>query len=415
MRMHGPITDSWLSSPATQAVFDCLERGGFAARAVGGIVRNSLLGLPATDIDIATTALPDDTLQLATAAGLKTIPTGLAHGTVTVISQGTAYEVTTLRRDVSTDGRHAQVAFTADWAADAARRDFTINALYCNRNGELFDPLGGIADLSPVRICFIGDAHRRIEEDYLRILRFFRFTAIYSADGALDPIGLAACVDSRAGLARISGERIAVELFKLLAARHGIGVTRALVEGGIFTAIADVVPQWAQLAKLADIECHLGRAPDPVLRLAALAVANAKECATLDARLKLSGLDRDRIARALVNADLISTDMGELRAREVSYRVGGAYLDAVLLKWTRTHSPPDDEAFSGLATLPQRWTVPVFALSGRDILAAGLSPGPRVGILLDTLEREWIASDFSLDRTALQALLSRAIANGASD
>jgi poly(A) polymerase len=412
MRVHGPISDPWLSSPATQAVFDGLEKGGFMARAVGGIVRNSLLGLPATDIDVATTALPDDTLRLAAAAGLKTIPTGLAHGTVTVISQGIAYEVTTLRRDITTDGRHAEVAYTADWAADAARRDFTINALYCDRNGVLFDPLGGIADLAPVRIRFIGDARRRIEEDYLRILRFFRFTAIYTSDGALDPEGLAACVQNRCGLARISGERIAVELLKLLAARHAIGVTRALVEGGVLTSITDVVPQWAQLAKLAEIERHLQLAPDPVLRLAALAVANTKECAALDARLKLAGLDRDQIARALVNADLISPGMGEIRAREVLYRVGGGYLDAVQLKWTRSTSPPDDAAFSGLATLPRRWAAPVFALSGRDVLAAGLSPGPQIGILLDTLEREWIASDFALDRTALLAQLSRMIANG---
>jgi poly(A) polymerase len=331
---------------------------------------------------------------------------------VTVISKGTAYEVTTLRRDITTDGRHAEVAYTADWAADAARRDFTINALYCDRNGALFDPLGGIADLAPVRIRFIGDAHRRIEEDYLRILRFFRFTAIYTHHGSLDPIGLAACVQNRCGLARISGERIAVELFKLLAARHGVSVTCALVEGGVFKSIADVVTHWAQLAKLADIERHLGLAPNPVLRLAALAVANANDCATIDARLKLSGLDRDRMVRALVNADLISPEMGEFRAREVLYRVGEGYLDAVLLNWTRSACPPDDAAFSVLATLPRRWAAPIFALSGRDVLAAGLSPGPRIGILLDTLEREWIASDFVLDRTALLARLSCMIANG---
>ena len=173
------IRAAWLTADATQSVFAALERGGFEARAVGGIVRNALLGLPSTDIDIATTARPHDTIRLANAAGLKTVETGLAHGTVTVISGGVPFEVTTLRRDIATDGRHAEVAFTHDWAMDAARRDFTINALYCGRDGRVFDPLGGVADLNPVRVRFIGSADERICEDYLRILRFFRFTAGY--------------------------------------------------------------------------------------------------------------------------------------------------------------------------------------------------------------------------------------------
>ncbi|MFM9936028.1 MAG: CCA tRNA nucleotidyltransferase, partial [Novosphingobium sp.] len=250
----GPIAAAWLSAPATQAVFEALERGGYGARAVGGIVRNTLLDLPATDIDIATDALPEDTLRLAAAAGLKTIPTGLAHGTVTVISGGAAYEVTTLRRDVSTDGRHAEVAFTADWAADAARRDFTINALYCDRHGEVFDPLGGLADLDPVQVRFIGNAGQRIEEDYLRILRFFRFTATYVAHGVLDPAGLAACTALRGGLARISGERIQAELLRLLAAPHAVGVTRALIGSGVFAALFDVPAELDRLTRMVAIE-----------------------------------------------------------------------------------------------------------------------------------------------------------------
>ena len=228
MKLADKISAPWLSATGTQAVFEALEQGGFNARAVGGIVRNTLLGLPATDIDIATDAPPQATMKLARASGLKTIPTGLAHGTITIIAHNTKYEVTTLRRDISTDGRHAEVAFTNDWAADAARRDFTINALYCDRHGTVFDPLGGSADLSPPKIRFIGNPTSRITEDYLRILRFFRFSATFCADGTLDKTGLAAASALSAGLSRISGERIQSELFKLLAAPFAYGAVNPL-------------------------------------------------------------------------------------------------------------------------------------------------------------------------------------------
>lgn len=404
------ISAPWLSLPATQAVFAALESGGYTARAVGGIVRNTLLGLPATDIDIATDAMPDETMRLAAAAGLKTVATGLAHGTVTVIAQGIPFEVTTLRRDVATDGRHATVEFTADWAADAARRDFTINALYCGRDGRVFDPLGGMADLDPVKIRFIGSAGDRICEDYLRILRFFRFTASYSADGSADAEGLAACVAHRDGLARISGERIQTELLKLFAARHAAGVTKILVESGVYSALFGHCALFEPFMRMAAIEAKLKRPADPVLRLAALAVQTAGDVAAFDKRLRFSARDRNRLMAVVANQALIDAGITDDEAKRAAYRMGmAAFLDAILLNWARGNVPVDDAAFVQLAALPERWTMPVFPLSGADVRALGIAPGPWIGALLKGIERDWIAGGFAEDRAALLDVLSKRV------
>ena len=400
------LTAPWLESPATQSVFSALERGGYTVRAVGGIVRNTLLGLPATDIDIATNARPQDTLRLAADSGLKTIPTGLAHGTVTVMAAGVPFEVTTLRRDVATDGRHARVAFTDDWAADASRRDFTINALYCSRTGELFDPLGGAVDLSPVKIRFIGDPAQRIGEDYLRILRFFRFTATYCADGQLDAAGVSACAAHRCGLSRISGERIQAELLALLVARHARSVTEAVIESGVFAALFELSPRLSVMASLIALETQLGRVPDPVLRLGALCVATPDDAARLDRRLKLSARDRVRLAALPRLAGSIEPRLDESAVKLAVYRLGpSAYLDAVLLAWASSGCPADDAAFLKLATLPDRWTAPVFPVSGADIVALGVPPGPQIGVLLARLESEWMAAGFVGERADLLAQL----------
>jgi poly(A) polymerase len=402
------ISAPWLSSKATQAVFGALEGGGYTARAVGGIVRNTLLGLPATDIDIATDALPQDTMRLAAAAGLKTVPTGLAHGTVTIIAAGIPFEVTTLRRDVETDGRRARVAFTGDWAMDAARRDFTINALYCSREGTIFDPLSGMADLDPVKIRFIGAADERIREDYLRILRFFRFTATYCLDGVVDAEGLAACISHRDGLRRISGERIQSELMKLLGAPHGARVTRELVESGVFAALFDQVPQLEAFFKLAAIETALKRKADPLLRFAALAVQTPGDVAVFDKRLKFPGRERNRLLAVAVNQLTISAHLAFEQAKGAVYRIGIAgFIDAVLLNWARGERSVDDAAFAQLVSLAERWPVPVFPLSGVDARALGIEPGPQIGALLAGVEADWIASGFVADRTALLANLRK--------
>ncbi|MBN9263737.1 MAG: CCA tRNA nucleotidyltransferase, partial [Hyphomicrobium sp.] len=227
----------WLERPETRAVLSALAAAGHEARIVGGTVRNALLGEPVTDVDIATTATPDETMAAARAAGLDAIPTGVSHGTVTIVAHHVPFEVTTLREDVETFGRHARVAFTADWAADARRRDFTINALYCDANGTISDPLGGLADLAARRVRFIGDARERIREDALRILRFFRFHARYSAE-AIDAEGLAACAAERHLLAKLSAERVRAELLKLLDAP---GAARAIAVMAAYGFIVEIL------------------------------------------------------------------------------------------------------------------------------------------------------------------------------
>ena len=407
MTLPGPrkIAAPWLAAPATQAVFEVFAAAGFKARAVGGIVRNTLLGRSTTDIDIATDARPEETLRLARSAGFKTIPTGLAHGTVTVIAAGTPFEITTLRRDVATDGRHAEVAFTSDWVADARRRDFTINALYCDADGTVFDPLGGCADLDPVRIRFIGDPAARIAEDYLRILRFFRFTANFVAGGALDPAGLAACHAGRAGLAQISGERIQVELLKLLAAPHAAAVTGALVDCSVFTALFDLTPRPGALSRLITIENRLGIAAEPVRRLAALAVGTFDDAARLDARLKLSASLRARLTATARNAAALDPIPDEPAARIAAYRIGSAAFTAgALLAWARSPQPLDDPAFNHLATLSARFTPPEFPVSGRDLIDLGYAPGPGLGAALKQLEDRWLADGFAPDRETLLRL-----------
>ena len=259
----------WLREASTQRVFAAIDSGGFQARAVGGAVRNSLLGLPVTDIDIATTARPEDVMRLARASGLAVIETGLKHGTVTVIANRRPFEVTTLRKDVETHGRHATVAFTDSWSEDACRRDFTINALYCDADGTVHDPLGGLGDLTARRVRFIGDAAERIREDYLRILRFFRFTAQYS-EGLPDAAGLAACTRERAGLGRLSAERVRQELVRLLVARGVLDAVMAMREHGILAAVLPAAPRPGLLARLVEIEAGQGLDGDVMLRLAAL-------------------------------------------------------------------------------------------------------------------------------------------------
>ena len=411
----------WLTAPATQAVFEMLERGGFTGRAVGGVVRNALLGLPVADVDIATDARPEDVVRLAEAAGLKAIPTGIAHGTVTVVSSGQPFEVTTLRIDVATDGRHAEVAFTSDWAADAARRDFTVNALYCDRDGRVFDPLGGLADLDPLRIRFIGNPAERIAEDYLRVLRFFRFTAMLSGNGDLDREGLAACVEAAPGLARISGERIRAELWKLLVARRAVRVVAAMIDSGVFEAAVGVVPDHARFERLVLIENAVTAAPDtlpdtpadmvadPVLRLAALAVRLPEDAARLDRRLKLSSRERERLEAAAAFDTSISSQTSEREARSALYRLGAdAYRDAVLLSWAASAAGLSDPGYIKLESLPRRWEAPRFPLGGADVVALGVLPGPRVGAVLSTVEEQWIASDFALSRDELVACARRA-------
>jgi len=396
----------WLDRPETQAVFAALAARGHVGRAVGGAVRNALAGRPVADVDVATDARPEEVMRAAQAARLKAVPTGLAHGTVTVVAGGRPYEITTLRRDVETHGRHATVAFTDDWAEDARRRDFTLNALYCGADGSIFDPLGGYPDLAAHRVRFIGDAAERIREDYLRILRFFRLTADF-AEGPADAEGLAACVRERAGLAILSAERVRVEFLRLLAAPRGAEIGALMQDYGLIPAVLGAAPRPTLLARLAAVEAALGHAPDPVLRLAALAVEIPEDAERLRDRLRLSNGETAKLARAAGRGADIGPPSPEALARAWLYRHGAtAYRERVLIDWTRSVAPPDSDAWRHRFELPKRWRPPRFPLSGVDVLAQGIPAGRRVGETLRAMEEWWIAEDFAADEEGLRARLA---------
>jgi poly(A) polymerase len=397
---------AWLVDPVLQTVLGVLNAGG-VARVVGGAVRNTLMGADtsAIDTDIATTHRPEQVTALVEAAGFKAVPTGIDHGTVTVVGDSGRrhFEVTTLRRDVETHGRRATVAFTDDWAADAARRDFTINAIYCDADGTLHDPVGGIADIAAGLVRFVGDPVARIREDYLRILRFFRFSAHYAA-GPLDAAGLGACVAEQAGLARLSAERIRAELVKLLAAPGTPGVIAAMGESGIverlFGARADV----RAALRLMATEQACGLAGDAIRRLGALASAGGIDADDLKARLRLSRADGERIAAMETAAAGMGRELAELDRKAALYRRGPqAYRDGVLLAWARSPAAADDGGWRDLAGLPDRWTAPKLPVAGRDLVRRGVAPGPEVGRRLAEIEARWIASDFTAGRKELLA------------
>jgi poly(A) polymerase len=400
----------WLARRETQAVFDALAAKGFAARAVGGAVRNALLGRPVVDIDIATPARPEQVLAAARAADLAAVPTGMEHGTVTVIASHVPHQVTTLREDVETHGRHATVAFTDDWTADARRRDFTINALYCSADGEVFDPLGGYGDLEARRVRFIGDARERIREDFLRILRFFRFTAEYG-EGPPDNEGLAACVAEREGLARLSAERVRQEMLRLLAAPRATELVDAMQGYGLIVFVLPVAPRPALLGRLAAVEAQLGLAGDAILRLAALAVEVPEDADRLREYLRLSNEEHARLSRAAERAPDVGPASDERAAKAYLYANGeAAYRERVLMAWARSGDAPASVPWHQRLALPERWQAPRFALGGAAVLALGIPAGPRVGELLRALEEWWVAGDFAADETALRAQLQRMIA-----
>lgn len=396
------LSAPWLSAAPLQKVLSALTKGGREARVVGGAVRNTLAGHPITDIDIATTATPDDVLDLAGAAGLAVHPTGIAHGTVTVVADGVAFEVTTLRRDVETDGRRAVVAFTTDWSEDAHRRDFTINAIYCGADGVLYDPTGGREDLKRRSVRFIGDASARIREDYLRILRFFRFSAGYGV-GPLDPEGLEASAALKDGIAHLSAERIWAELKKLLTTPRASEVVRIMADKSILTAVLGGPASPDDLARLQAIESVLEIEPDPITRLAALATADAASAAKLATKLRLSRAEEHALRGANARDSGLDPSSGEAAAHAALYRLGAeTYGRAQRLTWARSRTPPTDHAWRERASLPERWTVPSMPFSGADAVALGIPAGPRVGRLLDAFEKWWIEAGFPNDVELLQ-------------
>jgi poly(A) polymerase len=385
-----------------------LDRDGEEARVVGGAIRNTLLGDPPGDIDIATTALPPEVTKRVEAAGFKAVPTGIEHGTITVIAAGRPFEITTLREDVETFGRRAKVAFGRDWKRDAARRDFTINALSVSRNGILYDYVGGLPDLAARRVRFIGDAGSRIAEDYLRILRFFRFHAAYG-EGAPDPEGVAACITGRAGLEQLSRERIRMELFKLLAAKHAVGALAVMTETGLLDQVLGGVPLLASFANMVKVEAALALPPDPVRRLGALGVSVIEDADRLRKRLRVANVEYERLASMADDWWRVSSAGAEQCARVLLYRLGRErFTDRVLLAWARSPEGVIDESWRALATLPARWTVPAFPLRAADFIKRGLPRGPLIGAALAAAEKAWVAAGFPLDSAALAAIADAA-------
>ncbi len=396
-----PAKHEWMRWPETRAVMAALTNGGGEARFVGGAVRNALLSEPVTDVDIATPLTPDEVTKRLEKAGLQAVPTGIAHGTVTAVAKGKPFEVTTLRRDVSTDGRRAVVAFTKDWAEDASRRDFTMNALYASSDGEVFDPTGGVADLKAGRVRFVGDPTTRIREDYLRILRLFRFHAWYGK-GELDKAALAAAMAEKSGLQKLSGERVQKELLKLLAAREPAPTLRVMEKAGILSEILPSRLFLARLERLVAIDTANGFAPDATLRLAALMPGDASAARDLAERLKLSNADRDRLIAATSE---IKIGTSQRDAHVLLYRLGvQQFKDIVFLRWAADEKA-NAAQWRALFDLAKTWRKPQFPLDGRDAMAAGVKEGPTVGKILGELERWWIDNDFKPDRAALLARL----------
>jgi len=390
----------WFAAPATRAIFAALNTAQHETRAVGGALRNTLMGLPVSDVDFATTAPPEEVTALAAKAGLKAVPTGLQHGTVTIVVDHHPFEVTTLRQDVETFGRHASVAFTRDWGLDAARRDFTMNALYAGADGQVYDPLGGFADLTARRVRFIGSARDRIREDFLRILRFFRFTAAYGDD--LEADGFSACIAERHGLARLSAERVRAELLRILVAAAPMRALMPMSEAGLLGAVLGGVVRLGHVQRLIAIEAQNGLAPDALRRLAALALMVEEDAKRLAQRLRLANAEAARLtAMAALRPELAETTRA-LALQTALYRLGGeCYRDRVLLAWARGEGDTADETWRGHLALPERWPPPAFPLKGQDLLAAGMEKGPAMGQLLRKLEDRWIASGFALSRDDL--------------
>ena len=405
-----------LDTPGVGALLDALEADGDRAWLVGGCVRNVLLDAPASDIDIATQARPETVIERAQAAGMKAIPTGIDHGTVTVVVDHTPLEVTTLRKDVETDGRHAVVAFSRDIAEDARRRDFTMNALYLDRDGQVHDPVGGLDDLEARRVRFIGDATTRIREDYLRTLRYFRFYGWYG-HGSPDREAIKAIVANKSGLSSLSAERVWAELKKILAAPQ---VTRSLLwmrQTGIYQLVLPESGDMDGFSRFMRMESACDVAPDAMLRLMALLPpARMERAETLASRLKLSGAERTRLLETMeVDGTLDSlgiTDHKGLRA--ALYQHGEqAVRDALILQGARAlDADPETELPEGavaritsLLALAQDWEKPDLPVSGKDLLARGVSPGPQLGAALKMMEGAWVASDFALSRDELLAVL----------
>ena len=405
--MTVPTPYPFLDDPGVQQLFAAFPGGSL--RVVGGAVRNAILKEPVADIDLATTLEPDEVVDVLTSASIKYVPTGLAHGTVTAVIDGKPYEVTSLRRDVETDGRRATVAYTTDWAEDAARRDFTMNALYVDADGVLHDPTGqGVSDAEARKLRFVGDADTRVKEDFLRSLRFFRFMASYSADAPVDSGALKAIRDNASGLSQLSAERVWAELKRILSAPSPVRAVRTMHQQGILTKLIPEADNVEGLERYVALERREALPIDPLRRLMAMSARLPLPMLTLARRLKMSNAEKSRLqAWADSSADIahladpITPDRERLAA---IYREGkDVIIDRALLRAAGERDALKSGYFMVLVDLAMGWTQPTFPLSGKDLKAAGFPPGEGMGKLLKALEALWIKSGFTAEKPQLIA------------
>jgi tRNA nucleotidyltransferase/poly(A) polymerase len=400
----------WLGREELQQLLEALSAGGEEARIAGGAVRNALLAEPVSDVDIATTNQPAETARRAEAAGFKSVPTGAEHGTITVLAGGRPYEVTTLRADVETDGRRAKVRFGRDWKEDAQRRDFTINALYAEADGTVVDLVGGLADIESRTLRFIGEPEDRIREDYLRILRFFRFFAWYGV-GRPEAEGLKACARLKEGLDRLSAERVWSELKKLLSAPDPSRALLWMRQAGVLTRVLPESEKWGidAIHPLVKAERELAWAADPLLRLMAIVPPDPERIAALTERLKLSNAEAERLANWARTPPPASALPEDAMARQLYRGDRRGFIDRLRLALAsaRNRAVEDDKAlleaggYARLLEYAESWQKPEFPLRGRDLATLGVEAGPRLGGVLRDLENQWIDEGFRPDRGAL--------------
>ena len=399
-----PSQHGWMTAPETVQVMAALGESRF----VGGAVRDALLGASVADIDIAVPMPPSEVLARLVARNIKVIETGMDHGTVTAIAGTHAFEITSLRRDVEADGRHAVIAFTDDWAEDAARRDFTINALYASASGEIFDYATGVEDLIAGKVRFMGDARLRIAEDYLRVLRLFRFHAWYGK-GDVDAEGLRAAAEAKDKLKSLSAERIAKEMLRLLEAGNPTPVLRVMAATGILSELLPGALQLPRLERLLEIDADNFSPRDRVLRLAALLPEDGEAAHAAADALKLSNADRTRLEQAL-SGERIAAYLSAKDARRLLYRIGVArFRDKIWLAWAGAPKGANAIQWRMLLTMADNWQRPRFPLTGLDVMQAGVPEGPEVGRVLAQVEDWWVGGDFASDEGALRDRLRAAI------
>ncbi len=403
----------FLQDPRAQRIFDAIDGNGEEARIVGGAIRNALMGLPVHEVDFCTTAHPDEIILRAKSAKLRTIPTGIEHGTVTILVEGETFEVTTLRHDVETDGRRATVRFGSSFEEDALRRDFTMNALSVDRHGAIYDYVDGLADIDKRHVRFIGEARQRIREDYLRILRFFRFHAAFG-EGAMNPEAFAAVISEHAGLERLSRERVRSELLKLLAAKRCAEVIGDVADAGILGPILAGVAIPARLAALVRIEIETGGAADPILRLAALAVLVEEDADRLLDHLRLSVAERDRLANAAKALAVLhgAPALDEKALRVFHYRHGRqAAMDAVRLAWSDGRAGLAASHWRAVLAFVTNEPEKKLPVRGADLIARGIPPGPAIGKALAEIEQRWVGAGFPVEDGEIELLIGASLAS----